>query len=93
MPKSRKEKHHKHSSSEPIEYKLLTYAALGKHSKVAKLFAKHPEVDINFYDAHGNTALHQVCVRAAHLTGPALRLVLGSLSSLVLLVAGKSCWS
>ncbi len=62
MPKRRKDKHHKHCSrsNEPSEYKLLTYAALGQHSKVAKLLTKHADLDINFYDAHGNTALHQV---------------------------------
>ncbi len=62
MPKGRREKHRKHSksSSEPLEYKLLTYAALGKETKVGKLLAKHTGLDVNFYDAHGNTALHQV---------------------------------
>ena len=62
MPKRRREKHHKHSksNSEPLEYKLLTYAALGKETKVGKLLAKHTGLDVNFYDAHGNTALHQV---------------------------------
>ncbi|DBB11312.1 TPA: hypothetical protein ACH3X3_006741 [Trebouxia sp. C0006] len=61
MPKRRREKHHKHSksSSEPLEYKLLTYAALGKETKVGKLLARHTRLDVNFFDAHGNTALHQ----------------------------------
>ncbi|DBA78326.1 TPA: hypothetical protein ACH3X2_008271 [Trebouxia sp. C0005] len=69
MPKGRREKHHKHSKSgsEPLEYKLLTYAALGKVTKLGKLLAKHTGLDVNFFDAHGNTALHQV-------NGPAVQL-------------------
>ncbi len=70
MPKRRREKHHKHSksSSEPLEYKLLTYAALGKETKVGKLLAKHTGLDVNFFDAHGNTALHQVNGHAVQLS-------------------------
>lgn len=62
MPKEHKEKGHKHSKRgrEPAEYRLLTYAALGQQRKVAKLFERHSDLDVNFYDAHGNTALHQV---------------------------------
>ena len=62
MPKAPKEKHRKRStrSNEPAEYRLLTYAALGSHRKMSKLLKKHPQLDINFYDAHGSTALHQV---------------------------------
>ena len=70
MPKRRREKHHKHSksSSEPLEYKLLTYAALGKEAKVEKLLAKPTGLDVNFYDAHGNTALHEVHGDAVQLS-------------------------
>ena len=62
MPKERKDKHHKRSkqSRTSVEYKLLTYAALGQQSKITRLFSKQQDLDVNFYDAHGSTALHQV---------------------------------
>lgn len=62
MPKAHKDKRTKRSrhDGEPAEYRLLTYAALGQKRKIAKLFDKHAELDVNFYDAHGYTALHQV---------------------------------
>ena len=64
MPKAHKEKRNKRSrhNGDPAEYRLLTYAALGQKRKVAKLFDRHAELDVNFYDAHGYTALHQVNV-------------------------------
>lgn len=62
MPKAHKVKRNKRSrhDGEPAEYRMLTYAALGQKRKVAKLFDRHADLDVNFYDAHGCTALHQV---------------------------------
>lgn len=62
MPKVLKDKRHRRNrhNSEPAEYRLLTYAALGQIRKVVKLFDRHADLDVNFYDAHGHTALHQV---------------------------------
>lgn len=61
MPKAHKDKRKRsRRDDEPAEYRLLTYAALGQTRKVAKLLNKHTDLDINFFDAHGCTALHQV---------------------------------
>ncbi|KAL3153311.1 hypothetical protein ABBQ38_011655 [Trebouxia sp. C0009 RCD-2024] len=60
MPKAHKDKRKRsRRDDEPAEYRLLTYAALGQTRKVAKLLNKHTDLDINFFDAHGCTALHQ----------------------------------
>lgn len=61
MQKDGPKKHRKQSkhSRDPYEYKLLTYAALGQHKKIVRLLAKHPHLDVNFYDAQGDTALHK----------------------------------
>lgn len=60
MPKAHKHRKHYRHSSEPVEYKLLTYAALGQQRKVVKLFDRNAGIDVNFFDAHGLTSLHQV---------------------------------
>ena len=63
MTKSDKEKRRKHKRSKhgaSPEYKLLTYCALGQYNKLRKLLQKHPTVDLEFFDPHGNTALHEV---------------------------------
>ena len=62
MPKAPKNKRKRRSrhDGEPAEYRLLTFAALGQKRKVSKLFDRHADLDVNFYDAHGHTALHQV---------------------------------
>ena len=63
MPRASKEKGHKRKRSKhgaPSEYKLLTYAALGQYNKLIKLLQKRSGIDIDFYDAQGNTPLHEV---------------------------------
>lgn len=67
MPKASKEARHKQKSSKhgmSPEYKLLNYAALGQYNKLRKLLHKRSHVDVDFYDAQGNTALHEVCTAA-----------------------------
>lgn len=53
----------KQKSSKPkFKYiaKLWGLAAEGKHQKLTKLLQKHPELDVNAFNADGHTALHQV---------------------------------
>ena len=63
MPKASKEKSRKRKSNKhgpAPEYKLLTYAALGQYNKLLKLLQKRSDIDVDFYDAQGNTPLHEV---------------------------------
>ncbi|KAK9823330.1 hypothetical protein WJX72_001970 [[Myrmecia] bisecta] len=59
--KRKKRKKEKRDGSGRSEYKLLLYAALGDIGKLKKLISRHPQVNLDVFDAEGNTPLHQAC--------------------------------